>query len=71
MFRFTHISTSPIPSTLKISAGIYRVLSNIQNGIVSLEYFLWNWLVLIITIVITAISTTLFGQYSCTSGWQS
>jgi hypothetical protein len=28
------------------------------------------WLVLIISIVIAAISTTLFGRYSCTSEWQ-
>ena len=52
-------------------AGRYRVLSNIQFGRASLEYSLCNCdLVLIISIVIAAISTTLVGRYSCKSDWQ-
>jgi len=38
----THFSTSPIAISPQDSAGMYRVLSNIQDGAASLEYSLWN-----------------------------
>jgi len=56
---------------------IMRVLWYVQC---SVKYPRWRsifriltvelWLILIISIVIAAISTTLVGQYSCTSEWQ-
>jgi len=33
---------SKILTITNVSAGMYRVLSNIQDGAASLDYYLWN-----------------------------
>jgi len=38
----TNFSTPPVLTTSNVFTGIYRVLSNIQDGAASLEYSLWS-----------------------------
>ena len=62
------------------STNLYYMMSVRWNVLCSVKYPKWGsifrilsvelWLVLIISIVIAAISTTLVGRYSCTSEWQ-